>query len=71
MAYPLYVALVWHMHQPYYKDGHQTGEYVLPWVRLHAVKDYLHMAEVLAGHPGIGTEQRGAELGDPAVARSP
>jgi len=53
LAYPLYVALVWHMHQPYYKDGHQTGEYVLPWVRLHAVKDYLHMAEVLAGHPGV------------------
>ncbi len=40
------------MHQPYYKDG-QTGEYILPWARLHAVKDYLHMAEVLADHPGV------------------
>ncbi|MGD2207225.1 MAG: glycoside hydrolase family 57 protein [Anaerolineae bacterium] len=52
MAYPLYVALIWHMHQPYYKDG-QTSEYILPWARLHAVKDYLHMAEVLADHPDV------------------
>ena len=40
------------MHQPYYKDS-RTGDYILPWVRLHAVKDYLHMAEVLAQHPGV------------------
>jgi alpha-amylase/alpha-mannosidase (GH57 family) len=52
VTHPLYVALVWHMHQPYYKDG-QTGEYILPWVRLHAAKDYLHMAEVLADHPDV------------------
>jgi alpha-amylase/alpha-mannosidase (GH57 family) len=52
LTHPLYVALIWHMHQPYYRDG-QTGEYVLPWARLHAVKDYLHMAEVLAAHPGV------------------
>ena len=25
----------------------------LPWVRLHAAKDYLHMGEVLARHPGV------------------
>ncbi|MBN1656932.1 MAG: hypothetical protein JXA93_00950 [Anaerolineae bacterium] len=52
MSHPLYVALVWHMHQPYYRAG-QTGEYILPWVRLHAVKDYLHMAEVIARHPAM------------------
>jgi alpha-amylase/alpha-mannosidase (GH57 family) len=52
LSHPLYVALVWHMHQPYYRDG-QTGEYILPWVRLHAVKDYLHMAEVVARHPAM------------------
>ncbi len=52
MTYPLYVAFVWHMHQPYYRDG-QTGEYVLPWTRLHAAKDYLHMAEVLADYPAV------------------
>ena len=52
MTHPLYVAVVWHMHQPYYKDS-RSGEYILPWVRLHAAKDYLHMAEVLAAHPGV------------------
>lgn len=42
----LYVAFVWHMHQPFYKDL-VSGEYVLPWVRLHAIKDYYDMAAIL------------------------
>ncbi len=50
--HPLYVAFVWHMHQPYYRDL-RTGEIPLPWVRLHAAKDYRHMAEVIARHPHI------------------
>ena len=37
------VAFVWHMHQPFYVDG-STGVHVLPWVRLHALKDYWGMA---------------------------
>jgi len=49
---PLYVAFVWHMHQPYYRDD-LLGSFVLPWTRLRATKDYLHMAEVLAQHPDI------------------
>lgn len=49
---PLYVALVWHMHQPYYKDT-TTGDYSLPWVRLHALKDYYHMAEIIAQYPAM------------------
>ena len=52
MAHPLYVAFVWHMHQPYYKDT-VTGEYILPWARLHGAKEYIHMAEVLAQYPRI------------------
>ncbi len=52
MTHPLYVAFVWHMHQPYYRDL-RTGEVPLPWVRLHAAKDYRHMAEVIARHPHI------------------
>ena len=40
------------MHQPLYKDA-VDGHYTLPWVRLHAVKDYLHMAEVLADYPKV------------------
>ncbi len=49
---PLYLAFIWHMHQPYYKDP-ISGKYLLPWLRLHAVKDYLHMAEVLSQYPRI------------------
>ena len=48
--HPLYVAIIWHMHQPYYRDL-RAGEISLPWLRLHAAKDYLHMADVLADHP--------------------
>jgi hypothetical protein len=33
------VVLLWHMHQPQYRDA-LTGEYVLPWTYLHAIKDY-------------------------------
>ena len=40
------------MHQPYYKDT-VTGEYILPWTRLHGAKEYIHMAEVLAQYPRI------------------
>ena len=40
------VALLWHMHQPFYKDT-VTGKYLLPWVRLHGVKDYFPMAAIL------------------------
>src|SRR6185369_13747082 len=49
---PLHVAFLWHMHQPLYRDA-ASGQYLLPWVRLHAVKDYLHMAEVLGQYPAV------------------
>ncbi len=49
---PLSVAFIWHMHQPYYKDD-LTGDYLMPWVRLHAVKDYLDMVKMLAPFPKI------------------
>jgi alpha-amylase/alpha-mannosidase (GH57 family) len=39
----LYFNLYWHMHQPDYRDT-LTGEYVLPWTYLHAIKDYTDMA---------------------------
>lgn len=47
-----YVCFVWHMHQPFYKDL-STGEYQLPWTRMHALKDYYGMVQVLADFPGI------------------
>ena len=43
---PTEVIFLWHMHQPCYKDP-QTGVYLLPWVRLHGVKDYYGMAAIL------------------------
>ena len=48
----LHVAIIWHMHQPYYR---QPGSDValLPWTRLHATKDYLHMAQVVARYPDV------------------
>ena len=49
---PLRLALVWHMHQPYYKDD-LTNTYLLPWVRLHALKDYHKMAALLDGYPRV------------------
>jgi alpha-amylase/alpha-mannosidase (GH57 family) len=49
---PLYVAFLWHMHQPYYRDP-MTGLYRLPWVRLHGTKDYLDMVEILRDFPLI------------------
>ena len=40
------VAILWHMHQPFYQDL-VTGEHILPWVRLHALKDYYGMVALL------------------------
>jgi alpha-amylase/alpha-mannosidase (GH57 family) len=48
----LRVVVLWHQHQPFYKDL-VTGEYRLPWVRLHALKDYYGMAKLLDEFPGI------------------
>jgi alpha-amylase/alpha-mannosidase (GH57 family) len=46
------LVLLWHMHQPDYRDQ-GTGEFVLPWVYLHATKDYSDMAHHLEAHPGV------------------
>lgn len=40
------VAFLWHMHQPFYKDP-LTEKYMMPWVRLHGVKDYFPMAALV------------------------
>src|SRR5262252_5285251 len=46
------VAFVWHMHQPYYEDL-VTHEHILPWVRLHALKDYYGMVALLREFPDV------------------
>jgi alpha-amylase/alpha-mannosidase (GH57 family) len=54
------LVFLWHMHQPDYRDHGSarvgagdtaTGEFVLPWVYLHAMKDYVDMAAHLERHP--------------------
>jgi alpha-amylase/alpha-mannosidase (GH57 family) len=49
----LYVALIWHQHQPFYFQDPQSGAYERPWVRVHAAKDYVDMAAILEQYPRI------------------
>jgi alpha-amylase/alpha-mannosidase (GH57 family) len=46
------VAILWHMHQPYYEDL-ATGEHILPWVRMHALKDYYGMVALVREFPAM------------------
>jgi len=49
---PVEVLFLWHHHQPDYRSPRE-GRSLLPWVRLHATKDYLDMARHLERHPGV------------------
>jgi alpha-amylase/alpha-mannosidase (GH57 family) len=51
IANPLYVALIWHNHQPFYFKDPTTGVYEKPWVRMHSIKDYLDMVTMLQQYP--------------------
>src|SRR5712691_2016606 len=46
------VAILWHMHQPFYEDL-VTREHILPWVRLHALKDYYGMVALMREFPSV------------------
>ena len=48
----LRVVVLWHQHQPYYKDL-VSGQYRLPWTRLHALKDYYGMVKLLDEFPQV------------------
>lgn len=48
---PLRIAILWHMHQPDYRDP-VAGLTLLPWTYLHAVKDYGEMLKTAAEVPG-------------------
>ncbi len=48
----IYLCFLWHMHQPFYKDL-GSGEYKLPWTRMHALKDYYGMVQILEEFPRI------------------
>ncbi|HEY9165396.1 MAG TPA: glycoside hydrolase [Candidatus Kryptonia bacterium] len=46
----LKVIFIWHHHQPYYKTD---GTYLMPWVRMHGIKDYWDMVRILDDYPTI------------------
>jgi alpha-amylase/alpha-mannosidase (GH57 family) len=46
------VLFLWHQHQPFYKDP-LSNRYEMPWVRLHATKDYFDMVALLQEFPKI------------------
>jgi alpha-amylase/alpha-mannosidase (GH57 family) len=52
MSFPLHVVFIWHQHQPLYKSA-ISGKYLLPWVRLHGVKDYLDLVLMLSRYPKL------------------
>ena len=52
----LNLALLWHQHQPIYKDVSRKaakGSYLFPYVRLHSVRDYYSMAAIVADYPNV------------------
>jgi alpha-amylase/alpha-mannosidase (GH57 family) len=48
----IHLCFLWHMHQPFYKDL-ISGEYKLPWTRMHALKDYYGMVRLLEEFPTV------------------
>ena len=40
------------MHQPYYRSS-RHAPFDMPWARMHALKDYLDMVEILSGYPAL------------------
>ena len=48
----LRLAILWHMHQPFYLDPVE-GRFALPWMRLHSLKDYLDMPLSVGDQPGV------------------
>ncbi|HHH18903.1 MAG TPA: glycoside hydrolase, partial [Campylobacterales bacterium] len=47
----LNLGFFWHMHQPDYRDS--QGVMMMPWVFLHAIKDYYEMPWLLSQHSGL------------------
>ncbi|MGO8789106.1 MAG: glycoside hydrolase [Terriglobia bacterium] len=47
-----YLMLLWHMHQPFYKDLAEDV-YTMPWVRLHTLKDYYGMVAIMREFPSF------------------
>ncbi|WP_373070994.1 glycoside hydrolase [Sulfurimonas sp.] len=45
------LSFIWHMHQPDYRDS--SGIIQMPWVFLHAIKDYYDMPWMLSRHSSL------------------
>lgn len=48
----LKIAFLWHQHQPHYKNA-ETGNFLMPWTRLHGVKDYVDILKTLEKYPNV------------------
>ena len=48
----IYLSFLWHMHQPYYKDDYSKST-LMPWVFLHATKDYYDIPWYMEKFPKI------------------
>ncbi len=48
----IYLALVWHYHQPWYYSVDESY-FTLPWVRMHSVGNYYKMAYILSKYPDV------------------
>ncbi|MCC7430559.1 glycoside hydrolase [bacterium] len=51
-THKLKIAFLWHQHQPYYKDT-QLGKFIMPWTRLHGIKDYVDILKTLEQFPKV------------------
>jgi alpha-amylase/alpha-mannosidase (GH57 family) len=52
----LLLAILWHQHQPMYRDCTSSvakNSFMLPWVRLHCIRDYYSVAALLTSHPNV------------------
>jgi alpha-amylase/alpha-mannosidase (GH57 family) len=49
---PLRIGFLWHQHQPNYVHPGK-GIFVMPWVRMHALKDYYDLVAILDDFPSI------------------
>lgn len=52
MHQELSLAFIWHFHQPDYR-AEQGGIRLMPWARLHAIKDYLDMLKIMDKFPQL------------------
>ncbi|MFW9917367.1 MAG: glucodextranase DOMON-like domain-containing protein [Candidatus Thorarchaeota archaeon] len=53
--------IIWNQHQPFYKDP-STDRFELPWVYMHAIKDYHYMISIVPADVNVTFEYSGSLL---------